>query len=343
MVLLLGLLCALPAAAQDAPAPPEPAPAEAASDDPVLQGSAITASLVVRVDDKKAAADAVVERAQALGGWFSRLEPESVEVRVPTARTDDLLAHVETLGALVQRDFQRQDHSEELATLDARIEGRTKILDRYREVLDEAQAGSVVSVERQITAAVSDLERLQGRRRFLIDRLTYSRVTVSFQFRDRRAPTRDGQSSFAWLNTMNVSDLVQDIRRGRTASRSRVDVPVPDGFVPYRLWGRFQAITPDAVALRVRSVRHKPEAELAFWKEALLERQKAAGYVILGEETRDGTYMLELGAADGPLDRAYVIGLRPSGRHLIIAEATGEASAFAKHRDAVVDAIFAMD
>ena len=37
-------------------------------------------------------------------------------------------------------------------------------------------------------------------------------ITVSFRFRDRAAPAATGTSSFPWLNTVNLTDLVEDFR-----------------------------------------------------------------------------------------------------------------------------------
>ena len=275
LTLLLALALTAPALAADEP---EESTENAEKPDPaaMLEGSAISASLTLRVDDKKAAAQKAIALAEETGGWFSHFEPTRVDVRVPTADTDAVLDALAELGDVVGRSYQRTDHSEEIAQLDARIEGREKVLARYREVLDSAKANSVVQVERQITQAVAELERLKGRRRFLENRLGHSTLTVSFQFRDRSAPRRDGSSSFAWLNTMNMADLLHDVRTGERASRSIVDVPTPDGFSPYRKRGRFQAITPDDVVFRVRSAKNKPQAELGFWAEALKEHQTSA-------------------------------------------------------------------
>jgi len=345
LLLPLLLVLATPTLAQDAPAdnPTSVDPAESDQPQPPSSyaGSSIQASLTLRVSDKKAAAEQAITLAEAQGGWFSRFEPTRVDVRVPTSQTDAVLDDLAELGDVVGRSYQRTDHSQELAQLEARIEGREKVLARYRAVLSEARASSVVTVERQITQAVAELERLKGRRRYLQNRLEHSTITVSFQFRDRSAPRRDGSSSFAWLNSMNMADLIRDVRRGERASRSRTSVSTPEGFSPYRRRGRFQAITPDDVVFRVRSARNKPRATLEFWSEALKERQEAAGYTVLSEQTvSDGqTYVLELGAANGPQDQTYVIGLRVEGRRLILAEATGEAERFQAHRDAVMQAL----
>jgi hypothetical protein len=346
LLLLAGPVRAHAAESPDGATPPAaPEEAEPEEADPGdLTGSAVRATLVLRVSDKKASAAQAIALAREAGGWFTRFDPNQVVLRVPTPRSDAVLDGLAGLGELVARDYQREDHSQELALLDKRIEGREDVLQRYRTVLESSQARNIVTVERQITNAIASLEQLKGRRRYLRNQLDYATLAVSFRFRDRTAPRRDGSSSFAWLNTMNMADLLSDFQNGVRASRSRADAPTPVGFAPYRRRGRFRAVTPDDVVFRIRSARNKPKADLDFWKEALLERQKAAGYTVLSEEMMGdgGTYVLTLGAANGPRDQTYVIGLRVDGRHLILAEATGEAEVYAGHADAVEASLDAM-
>ena len=41
-------------------------------------------------------------------------------------------------------------------------------------------------------------------------RIAFARIEVLFEYRDRSAPVPDGRSSFAWLNSMNLSDLLEE-------------------------------------------------------------------------------------------------------------------------------------
>ncbi|MFK7930691.1 MAG: DUF4349 domain-containing protein [Myxococcota bacterium] len=339
-VLLLAALSmglgSTPAFAQDTPDDKE----LTTSDSSDLTGSSVTAGVTVTVADRKAAATAAVELAESKNGWFASFTPEMVSLRVPTNDTADVLDALRELGDVVAREYSRTDHSAEIAELDARIAGREKVLEKYMKVLATARAKSVVAVEREITNAIGELERLKGRRRYLQARLDHSQVTVRFIFRDRTAPRRTGGSSFAWLNTMNMADVERDFQSGNRAAKSRTTVRAPEGFAPFKRPTRFQAVSADDVLYRVRSVRHKPKAELTFWKEALRTRMVEAGYKVLSEETAaNGTYLLELGAANGPKDQTYLIGIKVTDWHLIIAEATGEAEAFRPHRAALLQSM----
>ena len=172
----------------------------------------------------------------------------------------------------------------------------------------------------------------------------YADVTVSFRFRNRQAPARDGRSSFAWLNQLNVADLLDDLRAGRRSDRSAARAVAPEGFAPYRKPGRFQALSPDGVVYRVRSVRHKPKASLDFWREALRERMVGAGYTLVREQELEGSggqagVLLELGAANGERDLSYWVAVYAGGSRLVVVEAAGDAEALAPRRDALLKAL----
>ena len=86
---------------------------------------------------------------------------------------------------------------------------------KYLEVMSEAGTSGVLRVEQEVNRLVGEIEQLKGSIRLMEHKLELAEVRISFQFRDRSAPVRDGRSSFPWLNTMNLIDLVEDFRYGR--------------------------------------------------------------------------------------------------------------------------------
>jgi hypothetical protein len=333
-----------PAAAPAVAAPVVPVVVAA----PKLVDTRIDASLVVRVNDRDAAAQAMVDTAQGLGGWFSNLSENAVTVRVPVDSADLFLGQAQTLGEVVDRSFSRSDMGPQKADVESRLKARREVLERYLGVLADASPKAVVQVEREITRVVSEIEGLEGQKRVLEDRTRFAEVTVGFRFRARRAPRRDGSSSFAWLNTVNVADMLDDMETGFRAPWSRAVAPTPAGFAPFKRQSRFQAVSPDDVAYRVRSARNKPTADLTFWSEALKSRMVAAGYHVISEQavtavTGQPGAVLELGAANGEQDQTYLVAIFVRGRHLVIAEATGEAERFRARRGAILAAVSGLE
>jgi hypothetical protein len=321
--------------------------ARAWADDPVPT-TQIEASLVVKVGVPDATADAVVAEAVRLGGWFASRTRTTVTLEVPVSNHEEFLAFVAKQGLVADRTYTASDLGAELEDLNARLRAREGVLDRYEAVLATASSKSIVSVERQIVGVVEEIEEIKGRIRYLEHQAAFATVAVSFDFRDRAAPARDGSSSFAWLNTMNLQDVVSEFRYDEAYWTTRgAHAVVPDGFSAFRHPNRFRAVTPDEVVYRVRTVKHDPEAELSFWKEALRVRMVNAGYHVTGESdiVADGVpgTLLELQAPIGTQDDGYLIAVFPAGNRLVIAEAAGEITKLAARRDAVVAAIGAMD
>lgn len=317
------------------PAPPPPGR--------TVEQASVTASLVVKVPQVDPASDALVARCRELGGYFATRSSSRVDLRVPVEQVDALIAAAEPLGTVVERNLQRKNRTPEIVDLSARLAAREQMLSRYLEVLQGASAEAIVEVERETAQLVSEVERMKGQLRYLEHQVALAQVSVSFQFRERNAPTRDGSSSFAWLNAMNLQDLLDDFRSTRSWTRARrVDVTLPEGFAAYRQRRADRAASPDDVLFRVRTTRHKPRADLAFWKEALKNRMTDAGYRVVAEQDLAGAAqgtLLELMAPMGTEDWSYIVAVFPAGRRLVIVEAAGEASKFAPRRAAVLEAV----
>jgi hypothetical protein len=309
--------------------------------------TAIVASLVLAVTQKDATADALVAKARAHGGWFQARDPESVSLRLPVDQAEDLLTFAATQGKVLDRSFSRQDLSQELTDLRGRLEARQSVLKEYDSVLSHATSQSIVSVQSAILQVIGQMEAYQGRIKLLEDQGNYARVDISFQFLDRSAPARDGSSSFRWLNTLNVQDVMTGMLMSRPDWKSGgVTVPTPDGFSAWKKQSRARAASPDGALFRVRVEKHKPKADLPFWREAVRERMVAAGYKLVAESEFEANGakggLIELLAPVGTEDWTYVIAFFPEGGKVVIAEAAAEVTTFDAHREAILAAMKAL-
>ena len=308
-----------------------------------VSAAQVDASFVLEVTDKEHARIAMITAASESGGYFSEASDEQVVLRVPPGSVDGLFAKGAELGTVIDRSFQSSDLRSGMADVRARLAVREGMLDRYYEVLAQAEADALIAVERQIVVLVQDMERLTGQLRFMEHQAEYARVVVWFSFTDRGAPTWDGDSSFPWLNSVDLTELVHSSHYGWTSgSRGRVlTVAPPDGFAVYRTKRELRAVSPDSVIFRMRSVKHKPTAELVFWKEALRLRMEAAGYHVLADEEvavgPHGGAQLLLAAPIGTVDYGFLVTVVPLDHKIVVFEAAGEVSKLEQHRP-VIDA-----
>ena len=118
----------------------------------------------------------------------------------------------------------------------------------------------------------------------------------------------------------------------------------PDGFAAFKSSGEFRAASADGVIFRVREAKNKPEAELAFWKEALSNRMRDAGYTFLSDgeikAAKDHPgYLIALSAPVGPVDYSYLVSVFVSGSQVVIAEAAGDVTKLEAHKAAILAAM----
>jgi len=313
--------------------------------DPTDGPARVSADIVLKVSNKDTAQQSVLKKAAALGGYFSDLNRDLVAVRVPVATTDDLLEHLAGLGLVAERQYKSEDLRERLSDQKTRLSARRKVLEQYFKLLETANSKAVITVEREITRLVAEIEKYEGGIRLLEHDARLAKVTVRFQFRDRTQPSRSHSSSFPWLNTLSAQDLVEQFSSvdDHAYGRNKVDVSAPDGFAIYDTRRQYWAASPDGVMLRVRTMEHEPVADLPFWTEAMAKHLNGAGYRILREGAVEAGstpgHLIEMTAPLGAHDYAYAVALFPSSKSLVIVEVAGPVEKFEARRDAVVSAI----
>ena len=179
-----------------------------------VQRIAVRDALTIKVGDRDKAAEAVIAAAEAVGGYFTMRSDTYLQLRIPSKRQADVLAKVAELGLVVQRSHSADDLTASLEEQRTLLASRRDVLQRYFAVLQTARPQAVATVEREMTSLIAEIEELEGSLRMAMHQLQYAALEVSFQFRDRQAPARDGSSSFPWLNTMNLADLIGDFQYG---------------------------------------------------------------------------------------------------------------------------------
>jgi hypothetical protein len=147
-----------------------------------------TASL--EVDSLEAAVAGVRRLAQRLGGYVGntalsggreQYRHATVELKVPSDRFDDLAGGLEPLGKLEHVNVSAEDVGEEFVDVSARAENARRLEERLLTLL-ATRAGKlrdVLNVERELARVREEIERLDGRLRYLRTRSAVSTLTVT--------------------------------------------------------------------------------------------------------------------------------------------------------------------
>jgi len=177
--------------------------------------TAVNASLVLKVNDREAAARTLIARAEGAGGYFSSLGNTFVIVKLPNAKVEAFLAFCDSLGLVIDRHYEAIDYSSRIADNQVKIKTRRDLLKDYFDMLQQSSAGSVLSVENATSGITTEIESLEADLKVLRHRIDFAEIRVDFEFRERHAPLKTSRSLFRWINTLNLSDLRQDFENGR--------------------------------------------------------------------------------------------------------------------------------
>jgi hypothetical protein len=134
--------------------------------------------------------------AEALGGFVvtsesklrqvgdSKQELEvNLVIRVPASQFGSALDQIRaTASRVLQEKMTGQDVTEEFIDLEARIKTQKALELQFLEIMKQAsKVADALEVQRQIAEVRTEIEKLEGRKRFLENRASLSTITVTLQ------------------------------------------------------------------------------------------------------------------------------------------------------------------
>ncbi len=149
-----------------------------------------TGHAAVEVDSLEPAVAALRLAAQQVGGYVANATVTAgreqhrtamLEVKVPAARFDDLVAGLGPLGRVESVNVTAEDVGEEYVDVTARIANARRLEERLIDLLATrtGKLQDVLNVERELARVREEIERHEGRLRFLKTRAALSTLSVS--------------------------------------------------------------------------------------------------------------------------------------------------------------------
>ena len=131
-------------------------------------------------------------------GGEEQLREATVELKIPSNRFEEVRAGLSALGELKGLNETAQDVGEEYVDIAARVENSRRLEDRLVALLATrtGKLEEVLSVERELARVREEIERAQGRLRYLRARVSFSTLTVAV-FEPRPVITRGGRNVIA--------------------------------------------------------------------------------------------------------------------------------------------------
>jgi hypothetical protein len=149
------------------------------------------------------------------GGHLQSQTDQTVVVRVPVAHFEEAFAWVKQAGRVLSESRQAEDVTEEFVDLGIRLDNARKSRDRLLEILQKAdKVEDILKVEAELRRLTEEIERMEGRKKFLADQVALSTLSATFQAR-ADAPMKKGArqpSRFPWINRIGAERVVEDFR-----------------------------------------------------------------------------------------------------------------------------------
>ena len=104
-------------------------------------------------------------------------------VRIPALQYNSALEQIRAVGnRVIQEKTSGQDVTEDFIDLEARIKTQKALELQFLEIMKQAnKVGDALEIQRQIADVRTEIEKLEGRKRFLENRASLSTITVSLK------------------------------------------------------------------------------------------------------------------------------------------------------------------
>jgi hypothetical protein len=170
-----------------------------------------TAQLTMAIFEVEPALEAAATLAREMGGFMSRQTNDSIVIRVPVARFHEAIGRLEKLGDVTHRDIAAEDVTREFFDVEVRLKSARAVRERLEHLLGRAvKVDDSIAIERELERVVGEIEKLEGRLKFLQDRALFSTISMTFEARAKELVAKDTfKLPFPWLEQLGLGRLLQ--------------------------------------------------------------------------------------------------------------------------------------
>lgn len=146
--------------------------------------------------------------AESMGGWVQQEGNEGIVFRVPADKFWETTRKIQEIGRILDHTIQSRDVTEEYTDLGIRLSVRKKFLAELQALY--AKGGSLqdlLAVKKEIDRVTEEIERLEGKIRYLRDQIDWSTIRLRFQVQSESV-TRDFNLPFRWLQSLGIQTLM---------------------------------------------------------------------------------------------------------------------------------------
>ncbi len=169
-----------------------------------------TVRAVILVDNPDAAADRIAEWVQKNEGYYVLKATDMVIIRFPMKTMGTFRTFLEKTAAhLIHFSPEAVDLREEILGLQSGIRSREEILKKNLSFIDQADVEGTLSIEKEITQLIIEIEQLSGKLKKLNTDKFYARAEITLNYMQQTLPEKI-PSSFNWINSVDFYSFINE-------------------------------------------------------------------------------------------------------------------------------------
>ncbi|MEO8578946.1 MAG: DUF4349 domain-containing protein [Gemmatimonadales bacterium] len=117
----------------------------------------------------------------SISGGHDQIRQATLEIKIPAGKYDEAVSSLSTVGKVETVNTSAQDVGEEFVDVTARVNNARRLEDRLINLLSNrtGKLDEVLRVERELARVREEIERYEGRLRFLRARVALSTLTIT--------------------------------------------------------------------------------------------------------------------------------------------------------------------
>jgi len=237
-----------------------------------------SARYVLMVVSVNAAQEQTEKLTEKFGGYVQHLDSQMMIVRIPVDRANEFLNSISGLGDVMDRSITGQDVTEEMTDTQIRLDNLEVLRKRLQKLAESSgKVEDLLKVERELARVTGEIEQLEGRMKFLKNRVDLVTVTLLFNQRAVTAP-QQSEVPVEWVAMLGrgVGGAPAEPQPGGSQTFA---VELPENFAVIRNQSNATwAVSADEGVILLSRHRDLENASDAFWRAMIERALKNAGF-----------------------------------------------------------------
>ena len=160
------------------------------------------------VNDREQSGKMFIDWAESKGGYYLRYSDSGVILRIPDSNDEEINALLKKSGEILNYSFASENPQKEINVIKGRLSAREKLINDYYSLLKTSDFKSTLSLEKEISSVLREIEQLKGRLKKLEHDTRYAYMEINFISEDFYPENE--VSSFGWINKIDFYDLMEE-------------------------------------------------------------------------------------------------------------------------------------